>query len=476
MAATNGCIVLTLLALFGVAQAGLFGFGSSRSKSNDNEWKHYHDQDQLEHSLIQIAKKCANNTRLYSIGQSVEGRELLVLEFSSTPGVHESGKPEMKYVGNMHGNEAVGRELLVHLASYLCDEYENKNPEIRKLLNLTNIHLMPTMNPDGFELALRTKPLERGWLVGRANAHGKDLNRNFPDLDKIFYYLDEQKLGRFDHLLDLFSEESENFEPEVKAVGEWTLSLPFVLSANLHEGDLVANYPFDASRLEGMSEYSKSPDDSTFRHLASVESQTARNGTRFLVECKISTTWLRMRLKLLSNYRAKSSHQQICFQATGTTTKKALIDFIWQSHLGFKGIIRDAVTGEPVQNAVVWVRNVTANNAENPIKHPVTSGKLGDYFRPIIDGSYQIAVEADGYEPAMRIVNVTNKAFSEAQEVNFLLRPTQINDESPDGNVVMEQPYAPLVDEDYQLSGEQAAELAQLVNYARQHQNLPAHP
>jgi Zinc carboxypeptidase len=42
------------------------------------------------------------------------GRELWVLAVSSTPGKHVIGKPEVKYVGNIHGNEPISKEILLH--------------------------------------------------------------------------------------------------------------------------------------------------------------------------------------------------------------------------------------------------------------------------------------------------------------------------------------------------------------------------
>ena len=108
----------------------------------------HHNTESLFFELEQVHQQCPNITHIYDLSlRSVENRPLRVIVFSDDPTKHELFKPEFKYIGNMHGDEVVGRELLYLLAEYFCHEYKNQNKEIVDLIKNTRIHLLPSMNP-----------------------------------------------------------------------------------------------------------------------------------------------------------------------------------------------------------------------------------------------------------------------------------------------------------------------------------------
>jgi len=56
---------------------------------------------------------------------------------------------------------------------------QNTDPNVDYLMKNMRIHIMPSMNPDGYE---QSSVGDCTGLTGRYNANGLDLNRNFPDM------------------------------------------------------------------------------------------------------------------------------------------------------------------------------------------------------------------------------------------------------------------------------------------------------
>ncbi|XP_030195877.1 carboxypeptidase N catalytic chain isoform X1 [Gadus morhua] len=402
--------------------------------ARDSEFQHHRYEDMVR-AMFAVQNECPYITRIYSIGRSVEGRHLYVLEFSDNPGIHEALEPEFKYVGNMHGNEVLGRELLIQLCAFLCQEYRAGNHRIQQLIHDTRIHILPSMNPDGYEVAARQVRLTRGpefngYLVGRGNAREMDLNRNFPDLNALMYYY-EKTSGR-NHHLPLPDNWEQQVEPETMAVIKWMQNYNFVLSANLHGGAVVANYPFDKSRdprIRGRVTSAASPDDKIFKKLAKAYSYAHswmhegwNCGDYFDEGITNGASWYSLS-KGMQDFNYLSTN---CFEITLELScdkfppesalprewlgnREALVSYIEQVHHGIKGMVYDE-NNNPIGNAEVAVSG---------INHDVTSGPEGDYYRLLLPGTYTVTATAPGYHPSTSTVTV---GPAEAIQLHFYLK------------------------------------------------------
>ncbi|NJK95817.1 MAG: hypothetical protein HC905_13715 [Bacteroidales bacterium] len=163
---------------------------------------------------------------LYEIGKSAQGRKILALKLSSPVNSSES-RPAIMLSGTIHGNELTGYKLLLQLTDELLRNYES-DPLINRLLNNCIIWINPLANPDGTYFGGDNTVA----AAKRFNANNTDLNRNFPDP------------------LEGKHPDGKSWQPETIAMMDFYKNHGINLSANLHAGEVVVNYPWDTwSRL-----------------------------------------------------------------------------------------------------------------------------------------------------------------------------------------------------------------------------------
>lgn len=346
----------------------------------------YHSYEDLKTLFHNLEAQWPKYLKVFSLGKSVQNRELWGVEMTNSDTDNQNLlKPKFKYVGNMHGDETVGRELLIRFVKEFMHHATHKwDGRSAKLLNTTRIYIVPSMNPDGFNLKRRT------------NANAIDLNRNFPDQ---------------------YTGDPYRPQPESLALRNWILNNNFVLSANLHGGDLVANYPFDGNAQHRSGQNSPTPDDALMRELALTYSKnhlTMHLSNRFPNGITNGAHWytlyggmqdfnyihsncieLTMELSMTKNPSAST------LDTYWSENREALLRFIERIHgPGIKGIVRDAQTKHPLQNA-----RININGSSKPILTNVD----GIYHRLIPQrGTWDVTVSMDGYKTVKQQFRIQN--------------------------------------------------------------------
>jgi hypothetical protein len=372
----------------------------------------YHSYDTLTEELNAYVESHPDICRLYTLGQSVQGRELWAMLITDNPD-DEEDEPELKYVSTIHGDEPPVTEMCLYFIDLLLTEY-GQDDRITNLINSTAIWIVPLMNPDGLELGRR------------ANAKGYDLNRNFPLLTdssgNIFTGepLEAETLTR---------------QTEVRHIMNWTVENSFVLSASFHTGSLLVCYPYGYN--EQMSAVdTPTPDDLLFEDISrrySMYNSPMWNSSAYPDGIINGTLWYPIMGEMADwNYRyvscnevtieisniKKPSANQI--PSLWSDNSESMLSFLEAVHIGVRGIITERGSGDPLW-AEVWVEGNS---------HPVfTDPDVGDYHRMLLPGTYNLMFNVPGYVPhAARDVVVID---GPASRINIELIPERA---SPDFN------------------------------------------
>lgn len=368
---------------------GITLWASAQEEEELPTLENYHNYENMTNLLQEWHSKYPNITKLYSLSEkSVQGRDLWVFQISKNVNEERTElKPMVKYVANMHGNEPVGKEVMLKLIGHILIEYYKEDAGIVNLVDNTDIHILPSMNPDGFERSVKGSCKGHDHNSGRTNDNHVDLNRNFPTWDYLTQPTEQLYQGK---------------EPETRAVMRWILNNPFVLSINFHDGAIVANYPYDDSDAPN-KQVSKTPDHEVFKDLATIyannhnimhigvgicESDNFTNGITNGAEWYIVKGGMQDFNYLFSNCFEITVEMSCCkypdeveLEPEWDKNKASLLTYLKRVNiLGVRGLVTDA-NGNRVAKARVFV--------EGNEKYIETSAR-GEFWRLLTPGSHRL--------------------------------------------------------------------------------------
>lgn len=369
-------------------------------------WDRYPTYSVYQQMMQDFAANYPNICRLESIGTSQNGRDISVLKITDNPDVDEN-EPEFFYTATMHGDELVGFVLTLRLADYLLSNY-GTNSQVDNLVNNVEIWINPDANPDGT------------YYGGNNNVSGSrrylandvDPNRNFPDPFE-------------DH-------------PDGSAWAQETIDMMnfadahhIVISANMHSGAEVVNYPWDAWRSVAgvwpnidppMGVNRLHPDDDwwqlvswEYANSANYFSGVYNDITESYEEVVFGADWYPAagtRQDYMTYHKngreftlELSDSKQLDSNLLPTYwnyNDEALLLYMEQVTYGIHGIITDSVTGDPIEAKV----EITSH--DDAISFVNSALPVGDYHRPIHAGTYDVTYSKTGYDSQTHSISLSN--------------------------------------------------------------------
>ena len=349
-----------------------------QKKDLTESWDFYPTYEAYVDLMHQFEDEFPGMVEIVNIGETVMGRDLLFAKISSDVD-EQNPVPQFMYTSTMHGDETAGFIISLRLIHHLLNNY-GKDEEITNLMDSVEIWICPNENPDG------TYTDDNSTLYGatRGNANSIDLNRNYPNPVN----------------------DPGNTQPETAAMIAFADTMNFIMSANMHGGIELVNFPFDSWEYSDnphadhqwwefvMQEYVDTAHHySPYGYMTGLGDGITHGGDWYVIYGS--------RQDYFNYYRScreftlELSNDKLLdpelLPAHWDYNYRSLLNYIRQSTYGIHGKVYDKETGEPLQ-AKISIPDYDSNNSEI-VTHPY----FGYYNRPLYDGTYTISFSAENY-------------------------------------------------------------------------------
>ncbi len=112
-----------------------------------------------------------------NLGNSLQGQQIFAIEIRG--GGDATGRPAVIFSGTQHAREWLSPMTVMYIADKLVRDYGN-DPRITALLDACTVHIVPIVNPDGYQYSWNSNRLWRkNRRVNSGGSVGVDLNRNW---------------------------------------------------------------------------------------------------------------------------------------------------------------------------------------------------------------------------------------------------------------------------------------------------------
>ncbi|MBF0364990.1 MAG: zinc carboxypeptidase [Oligoflexia bacterium] len=169
----------------------IYQIPSATTNENDDEFPSndtaYHTYKETITELNQYQQKYPQISEIFSIGKSLEGKDLLGIHITAHANkVALKQNPDLFIPGIVivalhHSREHLTTELALKYVDHLLSNY-GKDATITSLINTRNIYIIPMLNPDGGMYDIKNRSYQYWRKNRRPNSNGSfgvDLNRNY---------------------------------------------------------------------------------------------------------------------------------------------------------------------------------------------------------------------------------------------------------------------------------------------------------